>query len=83
MSQQILFIALETEGIFRRSANTLTIKQLKDTANRGEIVKFSDPHEAASLLKTFLRELREPLLTFELYDEIVAFQSMLILMFNN
>lgn len=54
----------------------LVIKQLKESANRGETLKFNDPHEAASLLKTFLRELKEPLLTHELYDEIVSFQSM-------
>lgn len=76
------FLALETEGIFRRSANMLVIKQLKESANRGETLKFNDPHEAASLLKTFLRELKEPLLTHELYDEIVSFQSKLQIIFN-
>lgn len=67
--------ALETEGIFRRSANVLKIKHLKEIANLGETLSFNDPHEAAVLLKTFLRELKEPLLTFELYEEIVHFQS--------
>ncbi|XP_018318787.1 rho GTPase-activating protein 1 [Agrilus planipennis] len=67
--------ALETEGLFRRSANVLKVKQLKENANRGEILVFDDPHEAAVLLKTFLRELKEPLLTHELYDEVMLFQS--------
>lgn len=67
--------ALETEGIFRRSASLTKIKQLKEVANRGENLIFEDPHQAAALLKTFLRELKEPLLTYELYDEIVHFQS--------
>lgn len=31
---------------------------------------------AAVLLKTFLRELDEPLLTFDLFDEISAFQTL-------
>lgn len=53
----------------------MVIKQLKEIANRGQPLSFNDPHEAASLLKTFLRELKEPLLTHELYDEIVSFQS--------
>jgi hypothetical protein len=70
-----LLIALETEGIFRRSANTLKIRQLKEVANQGELLTFADAHEAAVLLKTFLRELKEPLLTHELYDEIIQFQS--------
>lgn len=50
-------------------------------ANRGETLTFADPHEPAVLLKTFLRELKEPLLTHELYDEVINFQSMLIKMF--
>ncbi|VDP91119.1 unnamed protein product [Echinostoma caproni] len=33
---------------------------------------FDDPHLAAALLKSFLRELTEPLLTFELYDEVLS-----------
>ncbi|KAJ8962980.1 hypothetical protein NQ317_009027 [Molorchus minor] len=67
--------ALETEGIFRRSANALKVRALKEIANSGQILTFDDPHEAAVLLKKFLRELKEPLLTYELYDEIVQFQS--------
>jgi Rho GTPase-activating protein 1 len=32
-----------------------------------------DTHVVAGLLKTFLRDLNEPLLTYELYDEITQF----------
>lgn len=67
--------ALETEGIFRRSANANKVRLLKEIANSGNIIQFEDPHEAAVLLKKFLRELKEPLLTYELYDEIMQFQS--------
>ncbi|XP_053623978.1 rho GTPase-activating protein 1-like [Plodia interpunctella] len=68
--------ALETEGIFRRSANIATIKELQRACNRGEPISFKgDPHNAAVLLKTFLRDLEEPLMTFDLYDEILQFQS--------
>lgn len=73
------FLALETEGLFRRSPNVMKVKQLKDAANRGQLLTFDDPHEAAVLLKTVLRELREPLLTYDLYDEVMQFQSQLIL----
>ncbi|XP_048006521.1 rho GTPase-activating protein 1 [Leguminivora glycinivorella] len=67
--------ALETEGIFRRSANISVIKELQRLCNRGEPISFrSDPHNAAVLLKTFLRDLEEPLLTFDLYEEILKFQ---------
>ncbi|KAH1004326.1 rho GTPase-activating protein 1 [Dendroctonus ponderosae] len=67
--------ALETEGIFRRSANVSKVRALKERANLGESLVFEDPHEPAVLLKKFLRELQEPLLTYELYDEIMQFQS--------
>ncbi|KAI4471300.1 rho gtpase-activating protein 68f [Holotrichia oblita] len=66
--------ALETEGLFRRSAYSVKIKQLKEVANRGANLTFDSPHEAAVLLKTFLRELKEPILTQELYDEVIQFQ---------
>lgn len=68
--------ALETEGIFRRSANMSAIKELQRSCNRGEPLRFrNDPHHAAVLLKTFLRDLEEPLMTFDLYEEILKFQT--------
>lgn len=68
--------ALETEGIFRRSANVGVIRKLQHDCNQGLQADFKgDPHIAAVLLKTFLHELDEPLMTYELYDEITQFQS--------
>lgn len=68
--------SLETEGIFRRSGNMAVIKELQRSCNKGEPVNFrNDPHNAAVLLKTFLRDLEEPLLTFDLYEEILKFQT--------
>ncbi|VVC94271.1 unnamed protein product [Leptidea sinapis] len=44
--------ALETEGIFRRSANVAVVKDLQRSCNRGERISFrNDPHIAAVLLK--------------------------------
>jgi hypothetical protein len=72
------FIALETEGLFRRSASVQLVKDLQSKYNQGQPVDFhGDVHLAAVLLKTFLRELEEPLMTFDLYDEITQFQSKL------
>lgn len=44
--------------------------------NSGEEIVFEDGdvHIAAVILKTFLRELGEPLLTFDLYDTVVRFE---------
>lgn len=65
------------EGIFRLSGTFARIQSLQDRLNSGERLKAmlssSDCHNVASLLKQFLRNLPEPLLTFELYD---AWQSL-------
>jgi Rho GTPase-activating protein 1 len=68
---------IDTEGIFRRSGNLSKINEWKQKINEGHMdfvdLTKEDPHVVAGLLKTFLRDLSEPLLTFELYDEIIQF----------
>lgn len=69
---------LEMEGIFRRSANVTLVKDVQLKYNSGASVSFrdmEDVHLAAVILKTFLRELPEPLLTYQLYNDIVNFSS--------
>lgn len=69
---------LEIEGIFRRSANVTLVKEVQLRYNSGVTVNFramEDIHLAAVILKTFLRELPEPLLTYQLYNDIVNFSS--------
>lgn len=52
------------------------VRETQTICDRGELVDFKgNVHLAAVLLKTFLRELEEPLLTYELYDDIMQFQS--------
>uniref|UniRef100_H3DAG3 Rho GTPase activating protein 1 n=1 Tax=Tetraodon nigroviridis TaxID=99883 RepID=H3DAG3_TETNG len=81
MRDTICFLSeqgLEIEGIFRRSANVTLVKEIQHRYNSGETVQFSeteDVHLAAVILKTFLRELPEPLLTYKLYNDIVNFSS--------
>lgn len=41
-----------------------------------------DTHVVAGVLKTFLRDLHEPLLTYELYDEITQFLGAINLSWN-
>uniref|UniRef100_A0A8C0PHG8 Rho GTPase activating protein 1 n=1 Tax=Canis lupus familiaris TaxID=9615 RepID=A0A8C0PHG8_CANLF len=68
--------ALTTEGIFRRSANTQVVREVQQKYNMGLPVDFdqyNDLHLPAVILKTFLRELPEPLLTFDLYPHVVGF----------
>lgn len=70
---------IDTEGIFRRSGTYSTIGTLKKQVNSGQTdevdFKDVDTHVLAGLLKSFLRDLSEPLLTYELYDEIVKFKG--------
>ncbi|KAK3098771.1 hypothetical protein FSP39_022963 [Pinctada imbricata] len=71
--------ALEVEGIFRRSANASILKKVKEKFNKGEKVDFSvegDVHIAAVALKTFLRDLQEPLLTYEVYQPVVRLHNL-------
>lgn len=61
------------EGLFRLSGTFSRIQMLQDRLNNGERLSEmsltpSDCHNVASLLKQFLRNLPEPLLTFDLYD---------------
>ncbi|XP_044127084.1 rho GTPase-activating protein 1 isoform X2 [Bufo gargarizans] len=68
--------ALSTEGIFRRSASTQVVREVQQKYNIGALVDFKqydDVHLTAVILKTFLRELPEPLLTFNLYNYVVEF----------
>uniref|UniRef100_A0A3B3RDF3 Rho-GAP domain-containing protein n=1 Tax=Paramormyrops kingsleyae TaxID=1676925 RepID=A0A3B3RDF3_9TELE len=59
-------------GLFRLAAAATVVKQLKKSLDCGDVdhSKFSaDPHAVAGALKSYLRELPEPLMTYELYGE--------------
>uniref|UniRef100_H2ZDR3 Rho-GAP domain-containing protein n=1 Tax=Ciona savignyi TaxID=51511 RepID=H2ZDR3_CIOSA len=62
---------LKTEGLFRRSASALALKDVQASYNQGTPVVFDDPHLAAVSLKAFLRKLPEPVLTYKLYENIL------------
>ncbi|KAM6437467.1 rho GTPase-activating protein 8-like isoform 1-T2 [Liasis olivaceus] len=69
---------LKTEGLFRRSAGTQSIQEIRKLYNQGKPVDFDeygDIHIPAAILKALLRELPEPLLTFSMYDRIVQITS--------
>ncbi|KAM8907899.1 rho GTPase-activating protein 8-like isoform 2-T2 [Spinachia spinachia] len=76
MSQAVSYLkqrGLRTEGLFRRSARVQLIKDVQRLYNLGKPVDFDeydDVHVPAVILKTFLRELPEPLLTFRLYGQV-------------
>ncbi|KAK9879186.1 hypothetical protein WA026_004034 [Henosepilachna vigintioctopunctata] len=66
---------LYTEGIYRKSGVSSKIKELKtrmdESPNDVEFEKYQ-VHVLASVLKSFLREMPEPLLTFECYENFIT-----------
>ncbi|XP_058046518.1 rho GTPase-activating protein 8 [Ahaetulla prasina] len=69
---------LKTEGLFRRSAGLKSIQEIQKLYNQGKTVDFDDYgdiHIPGVILKAFLRELPEPLLTFPMYDQVIQITS--------
>jgi RhoGAP domain/PH domain len=62
--------ALDVCGIFRLSASREAMRQLTARIERGESIDFMsvENHTLACLLKQWLRELADPLMTFALYN---------------
>ncbi|PNJ37294.1 PRR5-ARHGAP8 isoform 2, partial [Pongo abelii] len=70
---------LLTEGLFRRSASVQTVREIQRLYNQGKPVNFDDYgdiHIPAVILKTFLRELPQPLLTFQAYEQVLGITSL-------
>ncbi|KAM9715701.1 SH3 domain-binding protein 1 [Menidia menidia] len=68
----LLRTGMKEEGLFRLAAAASVVKRLKNCLEQGTVDhnEFSmDPHAVAGALKCYLRELPEPLMTFELYSE--------------
>ncbi|KAI0947397.1 hypothetical protein AcV7_009836 [Taiwanofungus camphoratus] len=64
---------MQEEGLFRRSPNSVLLKQAQQAYDRGHVVSletFGDPHLAAVLLKKYLRDLPTPLFPEHLYPII-------------
>eukprot|EP00069_Balaena_mysticetus_P008757 bmy_01143T0 len=68
----LLSEGMKEEGLFRLAAGASVLKRLKQTmaSDPCSLQEFcSDPHAVAGALKSYLRELPEPLMTFDLYDD--------------
>ncbi|RVE56821.1 hypothetical protein OJAV_G00224900 [Oryzias javanicus] len=83
--QYLQLKGLRTEGLFRRSVQVQIIKDVQKLYNRGpawsrffwnpsgkpvNFEVYQNVHVPAVILKAFLRELPEPLLTFRLYNRV-------------
>ena len=68
---------MSVEGIFRKNGNIRRLKELTDAIDRDpSSVDLTQDNavQLAALLKKFLRELPEPLLSFKLHRLLVASQ---------
>ncbi|XP_034448796.1 rho GTPase-activating protein 44 isoform X5 [Hippoglossus hippoglossus] len=68
----LLECGMQEEGLFRVAPSASKLKKLKASLDCGvlDVLEYSsDPHAIAGALKSYLRELPEPLMTTELYDE--------------
>uniref|UniRef100_A0A8B9MZ27 Rho GTPase-activating protein 44 n=1 Tax=Accipiter nisus TaxID=211598 RepID=A0A8B9MZ27_9AVES len=68
----LLECGMQEEGLFRVAPSASKLKKLKAALDCCvvDVQEYSaDPHAIAGALKSYLRELPEPLMTFELYEE--------------
>ncbi|NXD22584.1 3BP1 protein, partial [Spelaeornis formosus] len=75
----LLASGMMEEGLFRLAAGASVLRKLKSSLASGSNALeefYSDPHAVAGALKSYLRELPQPLMTFELYDEWVKVASL-------
>ncbi|KAA8579582.1 hypothetical protein FQN60_006675 [Etheostoma spectabile] len=72
--QHIEKYGLQTVGIFRVGSSKKRVRQLRDEFDRGIDVQLDEEqsvHDVAALLKEFLRDMPDPLLTKELYTAFI------------
>uniref|UniRef100_A0ACB8FN63 Uncharacterized protein n=1 Tax=Sphaerodactylus townsendi TaxID=933632 RepID=A0ACB8FN63_9SAUR len=68
----LLTSGIQEEGLFRLAAGASVLKKLKYCLASGSSALdefYADPHAVAGALKCYLRELPQPLMSFELYDD--------------
>ncbi|KAL0829546.1 hypothetical protein ABMA28_003059, partial [Loxostege sticticalis] len=71
-------VGLHTQGLFRVSASKKRVRQLREEWERGQEAALDTavcPHDVATLLKEFLRDLPDPLLCRDLYTAFLNTQK--------
>jgi hypothetical protein len=75
---------MSVEGIFRKNGNIRRLKDLTEAIDQdlsSVDLTQDNPVQLAALLKKFLRELPEPLMTFKLHRLLIASQCLSLLTF--
>lgn len=69
---------MSVEGVFRKNGNIRRLKELADALDKdpnGPNLSEENPVQLAALLKKFLRDLPDPLMTFKLHKLFIAAQK--------
>lgn len=72
---------MSVEGVFRKNGNIRRLNVLAESLDKGDTqvdMSTEGPVQIAALLKKFLRELPDPLLTHKLHRLFVTSQSKLL-----
>jgi len=65
----------DAEGIFRLSVTSNVLLEVQEMIDSGKAVLYTDVYVAANIIKSWLRALPEPLLTFSMFDEWIDAQD--------
>ena len=84
------FVGLEYEGIYRKTGGSRLCKVITQLFERGDydafdladIESFNDISSVTSVLKTYFRQLPNPLLTHALHESFVAAASKFFMVFH-
>lgn len=78
LSLCVCWVDMSVEGVFRKNGNIRRLKETSEVIDRDPseaMLADENPIQVAALLKKFLREMPEPLLTFKLHRLIIFSQS--------
>ena len=70
--QYLIYHGLQTVGLFRISPSSVVVDAVKAAFENGDSVNISDPHATAAVLKTYFRELAEPLIPYSAFSRFIV-----------
>jgi len=70
--QYLIYHGLTTVGLFRISPSSVMVDTIKTSFENGDSVNISDPHATAAVLKSYFRELSEPLIPYSAFAAFIA-----------
>jgi hypothetical protein len=75
-------VDMSVEGIFRKNGNIKRLREVTEAIDQESLsvdLSQDNPVQLAALLKKFLRDLPDPLMTYKLHRLLIASQGMLLI----